>query len=612
MTPANRNDRTAQEIFRAAIEYYDPQQWEGFIVDACGDDLPKRERVRELLNAHQQQDGSSNEEKKDAAEVVIAERPGSQIGCYKLLQEIGEGGFGVVYMADQLEPVRRKVALKIIKPGMDTKQVIARFEAERQALALMDHPNIAKVLDAGATESGRPYFVMELVKGIPVTEFCDKNTLSTPERLELFVRICRAVQHAHQKGVIHRDLKPANVMVTLHDGHPVPMVIDFGVSKAISQQLTEKTLFTAYGQMIGTPQYMSPEQAEMSGLDVDTRSDVYSLGVLLYELLTGTTPLDKDRINTLAYVEMQRVIREEEPPRPSARVSTLGGELTVLAKHRSTDPKRLTQTLRGDLDWIVMKALSKERGRRYESASAFAADIERHLADATIEARPPSTTYQLSRLIRRHKGVATAVVAILAVLLLGIAGTTTGLISATSAKHEAQQEANNARRAGEDARVAEADAREAEKRARDNLQTSERLAGELATSLSKLSENTSRLATQRAYSLISQKRSQEGLHWLARAAELTPTTNKILGQEIRTAMSVVADTLPQPRYVVASNDSRGLTQVAVSPDGSRLALFVSAATPIATDEPQVRLLDALNGELIVKLDVPKYVRGRWI
>ena len=276
--PPEKKD--AKAIFSAAVEYYVPDQWEGYIVNACGDDEALRQRVRELLDAHRHGDSFFDREERMTEGAPISERVGTQIGPYKLLQEIGEGGFGVVYMAEQVEPVRRKVALKIIKPGMDTKQVIARFEAERQALAMMDHPNIAKVLDAGATESGRPYFVMELVKGVPITEFCDANKLPTRDRLELFVTVCHAVQHAHQKGVIHRDLKPSNVMVTLHDNKPMPVIIDFGVSKAISHQLTEKTLFTAYGQMVGTPAYMSPEQAQMSRMDIDTRSDIYSLGVL--------------------------------------------------------------------------------------------------------------------------------------------------------------------------------------------------------------------------------------------------------------------------------------------------------------------------------------------
>src|SRR5580704_3713630 len=296
---------------------------------------------------------------------LIADMPpenvGSVIGPYKLLQQIGQGGFGVVYMAEQEKPVRRVVALKIIKPGMDTGQVIARFESERQALALMDHPNIAKVLDAGATASGHPYFVMELVKGVPITEFCDKNHLAPEARLSLFGDVCHAIQHAHHKGIIHRDIKPSNVMVTLHDGASVVKVIDFGVAKATVQKLTEKTLFTAYGQILGTPVYMSPEQAEMSGLDIDTRSDVYSLGVLLYELLTGTTPLEAGRLREAAYTEMQRLIREEEAPRPSARLSSLGDAATVLAGNRGVDVKRLVQLLSGDLDWIVMKALEKDR-----------------------------------------------------------------------------------------------------------------------------------------------------------------------------------------------------------------------------------------------------------
>ena len=318
-----------------------------------------------------------------AGEPSIAEHPGEHIGPYKLLEQIGEGGFGVVFMAEQTAPVRRKVALKIIKPGMDTKQVIARFEAERQALALMDHPNIARVFDAGATESGRPYFVMELVHGVPITEYCNLQKLTPSERLELFIDVCRAVQHAHQKGIIHRDLKPSNVMVTMHDDKPVPKIIDFGVSKAISQQLTEKTLFTAYGQMVGTPMYMSPEQAQLSGLDVDTRSDVYSLGVLLYELMTGTTPFDEATLKRVGFDEMRRMIREDEPLRPSARINTLKADLlSTVADQRKIDPHKLSQTLRGELDWIVMKCLEKDRNRRYESANGLAADI-----DAILERR---------------------------------------------------------------------------------------------------------------------------------------------------------------------------------------------------------------------------------
>ena len=298
---------------------------------------------------------------------IQLERTGAMIGRYKLLQKIGEGGFGVVYMAEQVEPVQRKVALKIIKAGMDTKEVIARFEAERQAIALMDHPNIARALDAGATEAGRPYFVMELVHGIPITDYCDQSHLPTRERLQLFIKVCQAVQHAHQKGVIHRDLKPGNVLVTLHDGEPVPKVIDFGVAKALGQRLTEKTLFTAFHHLIGTPAYMSPEQAALSGIDIDTRADIYSLGVLLYELLTGVTPFDAETLRQAGLDEIRRMIRETEPPRPSTRLRTLGHRLVEVASQRQTEPFTLSKLVRGDLDWIVMKCLEKDRRLRDET-----------------------------------------------------------------------------------------------------------------------------------------------------------------------------------------------------------------------------------------------------
>ena len=351
---------------------------------------------------------------------AIAEKPGSVVGNYELLEQIGEGGFGIVFMAEQIQPVRRTVALKVIKPGMDSRQVIARFEAERQAIALMDHPNIARVLDAGST-SDRPYFVMELVRGIPITDYCDQNALPMSSRLELFVKVCLAIQHSHHKGVIHRDIKPTNVLVTLHDGMPVVKVIDFGIAKAIGQQLTDKTLHTGFAQMIGTPMYMSPEQAEMSGLDIDTRTDIYSLGVLLYELLTGTTPFDRERVKAAGYDELRRMIREEEPPRPSTRLSTLGMAATTQATRRQSDPKRLCQSLKGELDWIVMKALEKDRTRRYETASAFAADVQHYLADEPVTACPPSAWYRFRKLARRRRAALVMAGVVSVALVLGIA-----------------------------------------------------------------------------------------------------------------------------------------------------------------------------------------------
>ncbi len=377
----------------------------------------------------------------------LREGPGTTIGRYKLLQRIGEGGFGVVYMAEQQEPVRRKVALKIIKLGMDTEQVIARFEAERQALAMMEHPDIARVLDAGATETGRPYFVMELVKGIPITEYCDQNRLSTRQRLDLFMPVCHAVQHAHQKGIIHRDIKPSNVMVTLRDGKPVPKVIDFGIAKATEHRLTEKTLFTEYHQFVGTPAYMSPEQAEMSELDIDTRTDIYSLGVLLYELLTGTTPFDTDALRKAAYAEIQRIIREVDPPKPSTRLSTLPSEprpsgsgsasVTEIAKHRRTDPSALSRLIRGDLDWIVMKALEKDRTRRYETARELAADVQHHLANEPILASPPGVIYKFRKFVKRDRVAATAGLAVAAALVVGLMLSTIGFVQASRQREQA-------------------------------------------------------------------------------------------------------------------------------------------------------------------------------
>jgi serine/threonine protein kinase/WD40 repeat protein len=386
------------------------------------------------------------------------ERPGTAIGPYKLLEQIGEGGFGVVFLAEQQQPVRRRVALKVLKPGMDSRRVVARFEAERQALALMDHPHIARVFDGGTTASGRPYFVMELVKGIPITDYCDQSQLTVKERLELFVSVCQAVQHAHTKGIIHRDLKPSNILVMLHDATPVAKVIDFGVAKALGQQLTDKTLYTGFAQMVGTPLYMSPEQAALSGLDVDTRSDIYSLGVLLYELLTGTTPFDKKRFQEAGYDEIRRIIREEEPPKPSTRISTLGETGTAVSAQRRSDPKRLSQFFRGELDWIVMKAVEKDPNRRFETAGALAADLQRYLRDEPVLACPPSRSYRLRKLLRKHRAAAVTAAAFVGLLLTGAAVSTWQAVRAWQAQGDAEARRGQAEEAKWKARLREAEA----------------------------------------------------------------------------------------------------------------------------------------------------------
>ncbi len=480
---------SVRPIFERALELASDEERRAYLEEASAGQPELREKVEALLKAHSEA-GSFLDSPAIADDATvnqdppISEHPGTVIGPYTLLQQIGEGGMGVVFMAEQTHPVRRKVALKIIKPGMDTRQVISRFEAERQALAMMDHPNIAKVLDAGTTDaqarvgeretgrggepdlqasfrgspspplpvspstsSGRPYFVMELVQGVPITEYCDQCNLTTQERLELFITVCQAVQHAHQKGIIHRDIKPTNVLVAIQDGRPAPKIIDFGVAKAIDQRLTEHTLTTAFAQMVGSPLYMSPEQAELSPLGVDTRSDIYSLGVLLYELLTSTTPFDKDRLHAASYDEMRRIIREEEPPRPSARISqiarpswsgpspnsdpakmaglcdsaTLAANLaTTIAEHRRTDPRRLIHTIRGELDWIVMKCLEKDRNRRYETPNSLARDVERYLHDEPVQACPPSAGYRFRKFARRNRTLLAAGGGIVASLVVGL------------------------------------------------------------------------------------------------------------------------------------------------------------------------------------------------
>ncbi|HYT61318.1 MAG TPA: serine/threonine-protein kinase [Haliangiales bacterium] len=438
-----------KEIFEHALDLTSAEERQRYLESACGDDTVLLARVEALLRADAAGEEFLPEQPKETAR-IISEKAGDKIGRYKLLQQIGEGGCGVVYMAEQSEPVRRRVALKIIKLGMDTKNVIARFEAERQALALMDHPNIAKIFDAGATETGRPYFVMELVRGVRITDYCDENSLSTEERLKLFTQVCQAIQHAHQKGVIHRDIKPSNILVTVNDALPVPKIIDFGIAKATNQQpLTDKTLFTAFEQFIGTPAYMSPEQAVMTSLDIDTRTDIYSLGVLLYELLTSKTPFDANELLKAGLDEIRRTIREQEPPKPSTRLSTLdGASLTTTARHRHTEPPKLINLIRGDLDWIVMKCLEKDRTRRYETANGLAMDIERHLKCEPVLARPPSHLYEFQKTVRRHKFGFAAATALIMVLALGAFVSTWEAVRATRAEGEQiglRQQADEAR-----------------------------------------------------------------------------------------------------------------------------------------------------------------------
>jgi serine/threonine protein kinase len=433
-----------EAVFTAAIARSFPGEREAFLAEACGNDTARMARIEALLRAHAQPDSFLEPPQAAAVsplDAPIGEGAGTVVGPYTLIEQIGEGGFGVVFMAEQQQPVRRRVAVKLLKPGMDTRQVVARFDAERQALALMDHPNIAHVIDGGATASGRPYFVMELVHGIPITEYCDAYNLTIRERLAMFVTVCQAVQHAHQKGVIHRDLKPSNILVGAHEAIPIVKVIDFGIAKATRAQLTEKTLFTNSAQFLGTPMYMSPEQAQCNGMDIDTRTDIYALGVVLYEILAGTTPFDAQRLQSADHDEMRRIIREEEPARPSMRISTLGPAESASTLHRQCDNRRLRQMLKGELDWIVMKAIDKRRDRRYETASAFAADVQRFLHDEAVLARPPSVSYRLRKVVRRHRSAVVAAALVTLSLVGGIIGTTWGLIRATAAEADALAEA---------------------------------------------------------------------------------------------------------------------------------------------------------------------------
>jgi serine/threonine protein kinase/WD40 repeat protein len=507
-----------------------------------------------------------------ALSVTETGNSGARIGPYKLLQKVGEGGFGVVWMAEQLEPITRLVALKIIKVGMDTDEVIARFEAERQALARMEHPNIAHVFDAGATDAGRPYFVMELVRGISITRYCDENRLSAEERLRLFVMVCQAVQHAHQKGIIHRDLKPSNILVTLHDGVAVPKIIDFGIAKATSGRLTEKTLFTQFNAFIGTPAYTSPEQMEMSGLDVDTRSDIYSLGVLLYELLTGQPPFDSKALMQSGLEAMRRTIREVDPPRPSHRLGTLTEVArTSIAQHRGTDPAKLSVLLRGDLDWIAMRCLEKDRMRRYDSATSLATDVERHLSDGVVEARPPSRIYQTSRFIRRHRLGVSAGVAVAVSLIAGLIASSTLFMLERSAR----------------GRATLAEEKESE------LRQQAELAG--AREVKRVARTALDLANQN----LAGGHLTDGLAYLVYAARKDPQ-NTTLGPRLASALTTHNFLLPEgPAFECGSP----VLAVHFTKDGRSIY--------VGTEDGAFRVLDAASGELRAQISLgrPVYLGG---
>ena len=600
-----------KDIFLKALDLSSPGERTAFLVQACGSNESLRRHVEAMLEAHATPDsflekpaaamGPTIDDPPRRAELHGgSEGPGTRVGPYKLLQQLGEGGMGIVFLAEQQAPVRRMVALKIIKQGMDSGQIVARFESERQALALMDHPNIAKVLDAGTTDTSRPYFVMELIKGIPITRFCDQEHLTPCERLKLFIPVCQAVQHAHQKGIIHRDLKPSNVMIALYDGKPVPKVIDFGIAKATAQKLTERTLFTEVGSIVGTMEYMAPEQAELNNLDIDTRADIYALGVLLYELLTGSPPFSARELRSNAFAEMLRIIREVEPPRPSTKLSS-SQELPAIAASRKLEPNKLTSQVQGDLDWIVMKCLEKERGRRYETANAVVQDIKRYLTDEPVLAGPPSAGYRLRKFVKRNRGTVTAAVVVLATLLAGIFGTSWGwvealyqgdaAVKAISAARDAEAGKARAEGAAHAAAVDKADAEALERLAaqgKADAETKARVAAEKLTAAEKkradeaglrLRAVKAHLALEKGGNRIDRGDVGAGLLWLARSLEESPDDEEELQQSLRRLLGGWGHEWAVPRSVLPEHGN--VQTVAFSPDGRTFVTAGRLAGPKA-------------------------------
>jgi serine/threonine protein kinase/WD40 repeat protein len=574
---------TDLQIFKNAPHGASAEELKLYLEGACGGDATLRARVEALFQADAKAGGFMERPAADARPTMeiespaVREGPGTQIGRYKLLQEIGSGGFGVVYMAEQKEPVKRRVALKIIKLGMDSRQIVARFEAERQALAMMDHANIAKIFDADVTETGRPYFVMELVRGIKITEYCDQNQLPTRERLNLFIKVCQAIQHAHQKGIIHRDIKPSNILVTLHDGVPVPKVIDFGIAKATQQELTDKTVFTQFQQFIGTPAYISPEQAEMSGLDIDTRADIYSLGVLLYELLVGQTPFSGQELLRDGLDALRQIIREKEPLRPSTKLNTLpAADRTTAGKCRHTEVGRLVHQLRGDLDWIVMKCLEKDRTRRYETANGLAADLKRHLSNEPVVARPPSTIYRLQKAWRRNKLAFAAGTAVVVALLAGITISSWQMIVARRARNN---EAAQRTKAEASEKLAESSAQKATTSLYDSLLGQAR---------------ATRIARQVGYR-------EEVFDLLRKARDLDAPAKQPAALRLEAVASMGDFVGFRPRQIASASASNSFAGMQLSPDGRLLALRDASGG--------IRLHELPSGREVGRWQLEHQVRG---